>query len=90
MGKDSNSYNAAIWAHEAGDNSYKAVELLRLMKFEGLSRETVSFDGALSALSRKGDWAQMLDVLQWMSLDGVDKSYLTYRLTIDTLDRCVQ
>jgi hypothetical protein len=81
--RDANSYNAAIWAHEAGENSFKATELLRLMKFEGLS---VSFDGVLSALSKKGEWAQILDILQWMSQDGVEKSYVTYRLVIDTLD----
>ena len=57
------------------------------MKFEGLARETISFDGALSALSKAGDWSLLLELLKWMKLDGLEKSYVTYRLAIDTLDK---
>ena len=33
--RDDDCYNGAIWACVSGDNWEKAVELLKLMKFEG-------------------------------------------------------
>ena len=49
-------YNAAIWACVGISDWKKAVELLKLMKFEGLSRDTPSFDGALTALQQAGTY----------------------------------
>ncbi|KAJ1432916.1 hypothetical protein B484DRAFT_20898 [Ochromonadaceae sp. CCMP2298] len=56
------------------------------MKLDGWERQTMSFDGAISALAGVDRWEDVVDVLQWMNLDQVDKSPYTYKLAIGALD----
>jgi pentatricopeptide repeat domain-containing protein 1 len=83
--KDSGCYNAAIWACERTDNYQRSVRLLRLMKMEGFKRSTISYDGALSALSHAGDSKQCLEVVKWMNRESpvVKKSPVTYKVMVD-------
>jgi pentatricopeptide repeat protein len=86
--KDSGCYNAAIWACERVENPQRSVQLLRLMKMEGFKRSTISYDGALSALSHAGDGQQCLEVVKWMARESpeVKKSPVTYKVVVDALD----
>ena len=58
------------------------------MKMEGFKRSTISYDGALSALSHAGDGQQCLDVVKWMTRESpeVKKSPVTYKVVVDALD----
>ena len=87
--KDSGCYNAAIWACEQTDNFQRSVQLLRLMKMEGFKRSTISFDGALSALSHAGDFKQCEEVFKWMDRDRppVQKSPVTYKVMVEVMER---
>eukprot|EP01038_Epipyxis_sp_PR26KG_P010017 gene10017-13473_t len=88
--KNERSYNAAIWACEMGGLYNKAVELLRLMKFQGLNRQTMSFDGAISSLRKAKKWEIVLDIMNWMARDKVEKSYVTYKLAMEVLEETNQ
>ena len=87
--KDSGCYNAAIWACERTDNYQRSVQLLRLMKMEGFKRSTISYDGALSALSHAGDSKQCLEVVKWMDRESpvVKKSPVTYKVIVDACEQ---
>lgn len=84
---DENTYNAVIWACEQAGDATKAVTFLKLMKFDGFQRQTMSFDGVLSTLNKVNDWKEMVEIWSWMRIDQVDKSPISYRLLIDALDR---
>ena len=51
------------------------------MPFIGLSRTTISYDGALSALQLGGQWEAALDMLTWMDreIPATPKSIITYQ-----------
>ena len=87
--KDSGCYNAAIWACEQTSNFQRSVQLLRLMKTEGFKRSTISFDGALSALSHADDYKQCEEVFKWMDRDRppVQKSPVTYKVLVEVMER---
>lgn len=70
----------------AGDVEH-AVKFLRLMKFDKIPREIMSFDGALSAANKADDLKLMLDMMRWIDQDGVPRSAYTYMTMIDALDR---
>ena len=54
--QDEGCYAGAIHACAAGGRWERAVELLRLMKFDGLPRKALAYDGALAALQGAGRW----------------------------------
>jgi pentatricopeptide repeat protein len=88
--KDTNCYTAAIWACEATGNSTKAIELLRLIKFDGLDRDTKAFDGVIAALKKSKDWKMIQEVLTWMDRDILPRSLLTYQTAIEAFDEAGQ
>ena len=79
-------FSAAIWACDLGGKHEKAIELLKLAKFNGLQRQTSTFDAALSCLMKAGEPGQCLDLLKWMDTENVRKSALTYKTVLHALD----
>ena len=77
----------AIWACKADGKYNKAIELLRLMKYDGYGRSTLSFDGVIAALYNAADPDELSEVLRWMERDNVPKSAVTYQLAIEAFDR---
>lgn len=93
LSKTAECYNGAIWACEQLGDAKRAVDLLKRMKTIGeFTRQTISYDGTLSALSAAGDWEACLDVLSWMDREAtpVEKSGITYDVVIQALDAADQ
>lgn len=88
--KDAMSYTAAIWSCEGKTDSKRAVELLRLMKFDGLDRTVDAFNGVLSTLKKTKEWEQLCEILIWMDRDEIKRNLLTYTISIETLDAADQ
>merc|ERR1712216_226047 len=83
---DIDIFTAAIWACDLGGKHEKAIELLKLAKFNGLRRQTSTYDAALSCLMKAGEPGQCLDLLNWMDTERVKKSALTYKTVLHALD----
>ena len=83
---DIDIFTAAIWACDVGGKHVKAVELLKLAKFNGLKRQTGTYDAALSCLMKAGDYKQCLQLLKWMETENVPKSALSYKTVLHALD----
>ena len=85
---DQDCSNAAIWSYEQGDQWDKTIEVLKTMKYEKIALSTMSFDGAISACCKAGEWQQCLDLFAWMDREVpvIEKSHITYKLLIEALD----
>eukprot|EP01039_Chlorochromonas_danica_P010222 gene10222-11314_t len=80
-------FHAIIWACDMINEPYKAVEYLKLMKMNGLVRTAMAFDGTISALAKADDWTMILEVWKWMDRDNIEKTGVTYKITIECLDK---
>lgn len=87
---DTECFNAAIWACELdGPRLHTRVtHLLRLMKFNGLSRNTKSFNGAISAFLRAGQYDECLEGYKSMDYEmpPAERDELSYELLVIALD----
>ena len=83
---DIDIYTAAIWACDLGGKPDRAIELLKLAKYNGLKRQTSTFDAALSCIMKTSDFKQSLQLLKWMETENVPRSALSFKTVLHTLD----
>ena len=83
---DIDIFTAAIWACDLGGKPDRAIELLKLAKYNGLKRQTSTFDAALSCTMKAGDYKQCLQLLKWMETENVPRSALSFKTVLHALD----
>lgn len=83
---DIDIFTAAIWACDMGSKPDRAIELLKLAKYNGLKRQTSTFDAALSCMMKSGDYKQSLQLLKWMETENVPRSALSFKTALHALD----